>query len=306
MSMVKENIMLRKCSLGIMAFNEARNIEFILRDVIKQKMQQFLLSEIIVIASGCTDNTEVIVEHYADIDNRIKLLTQASREGKASAINVFLRNAQNEFVVILNADTRIPEDSIEKVLVPLLHESVGMSGGRPIPVNNPDTFIGYCIQHLWLLHHYLALKRTKLGELIAFKNCVAAIPENTSADEATLESIFKDKGLTCEYVPEAIVYTKGPTKINEYIEQRERSFVANLWLAKTRNYYVPSLDIFFTLQIVTQHIDISLRYFIWIFGLLFLEFIARLRGLFKFIVLRKNYVTWDAISSTKECILRNV
>lgn len=296
----------KKCSMGIMAFNEARNIEVLLEDISRQQMQKFILCEIVIIASGCTDDTEKIVERYAKFNNKVKLLRQAYRKGKASAINAFLQYAHGDFIVLLNADTRIPAESIEKVLVPLLDKSTGMSGGRAIPVNKPDKFMGYCAQHLWLLHHYLSLKRTKLGELIAFKNCITAIPENTSVDEAMLESIFHDKGMVRAYVPEAAVYIKGPATINEYIRQRERIFIGHLWLAKTKHYYVPSLDLWFTFRIVMQHVDMNPACLLWMFGLLLMEVIARVRGAIKFIILRRNYFVWDVISSTKGSILLNV
>ena len=49
------------------------------------------IQQIIVVASGCNDRTVPIVQACAHKDSRIKLIEQAQRQGKASAINLFLR-----------------------------------------------------------------------------------------------------------------------------------------------------------------------------------------------------------------------
>ena len=51
-------------------------------------------TEIIVIASGCTDDTESIVQSWAERDRRISLVVEPRREGKAAAVNRFLKEAR--------------------------------------------------------------------------------------------------------------------------------------------------------------------------------------------------------------------
>ena len=77
--------------VGIMAYNEARNIRALLEALIAQRTRCCRLSEIVVVASGCTDDTESIVQEVARRDPRIRLLSQPKREGKARAINLYLR-----------------------------------------------------------------------------------------------------------------------------------------------------------------------------------------------------------------------
>jgi len=54
---------------------------------VSQRMTVAVLAEIIVIASGYTDGTEAIVRSWIERDPRVRLLIQARREGKASAVN---------------------------------------------------------------------------------------------------------------------------------------------------------------------------------------------------------------------------
>ena len=79
------------CDIGIMAYNEGRNIGRLLQALLGQKLEKVKIANIFIIASGCTDNTCEIVKEYQKKDKRIKLLTQEHREGKSSAINLFIK-----------------------------------------------------------------------------------------------------------------------------------------------------------------------------------------------------------------------
>jgi len=69
-------------SIGIMAYYEEANIGRLLQAVLSQQFTHASLKEIIVVASGCTDHTEVVVREIRRKDSRVRLLSQASREGK--------------------------------------------------------------------------------------------------------------------------------------------------------------------------------------------------------------------------------
>ena len=56
-----------------------------------------------MVASGCTDNTEAIVVRFAKLDPRVLLLRQAKREGKASAVNLFMATTHNAEIIVLSS-----------------------------------------------------------------------------------------------------------------------------------------------------------------------------------------------------------
>jgi cellulose synthase/poly-beta-1,6-N-acetylglucosamine synthase-like glycosyltransferase len=87
----------------------------------------------VVVASGCTDGTEDIVREYVAIDPRVRPLTQARKEGKASAVNLLLRNTECEVVVLESADTLPLEDAIEALVSPMTDPRVGVVGGTTRP-----------------------------------------------------------------------------------------------------------------------------------------------------------------------------
>src|SRR5512143_725661 len=94
-----------RCSVGITAYNEEANIGKLLAAMIAQEVKQVEITEIIVVASGCQDNTVPIIQQYMAQDARIKLIVQDERKGKTSAINQFLQIAKEDICVLQSGDT---------------------------------------------------------------------------------------------------------------------------------------------------------------------------------------------------------
>src|SRR5882762_671437 len=115
------------CSVGIMAYNEEGNIGPLLEAMISQRLKNVSVTEIVVVASGCTDNTEAIVREWMKLDLRIHLLVQEKRSGKAAAINEYLSRAKEKVVVLCSADLLPELDAIERLVVPLADPEVGMT-----------------------------------------------------------------------------------------------------------------------------------------------------------------------------------
>lgn len=198
-----------KCSVGIFAHNEAANIIPLLQAVENQELQETEISEIIVVSSASTDGTDTLVSSYAKDHNKVTLFTQPKREGKSSAINLFLANAKEDIVVIISADVIPQKKTIEKMVSAFKDPKIGATGGRPVPVNDENTYLGYVVHLLWRLHHRMALISPKLGEMIAFRKVMKSIPKDSAVDEASIEAIIKEQGYKLKYIPSAIIKNKG-------------------------------------------------------------------------------------------------
>src|SRR5712692_7850940 len=224
------------CSIGIMAHNEEANIGRTIRAVLKQQGPSTRIEEIIVVASGCTDHTVPIVAEIALEEPRVRLCIQEKREGKASAINLFLKQASSSIVVLIGADI-IPEDSaLEYLCAPFKDPNVGMVGGRPIPVNDPSTFMGYAVHLLWRLHDHLARVQPKLGEVIAFRNVISGIPTTSAVDELSIQALISQLGHQLIYEPTCVVYNKGPLTVRDFLKQRRRIYAGHLKVLAQQNY----------------------------------------------------------------------
>jgi cellulose synthase/poly-beta-1,6-N-acetylglucosamine synthase-like glycosyltransferase len=282
-----------------MAYNEEANIGSLMSSVMTQKLTSGQFDEIFVVSSGSTDRTEDIVQEFAAKDSRIRLLTQAHREGKASAINLFLTHATGDVLILESGDTIPEKDTFERLVAPFDDDSVGMTGAHPVPVNRNDTFIGFCVHLMWSLHHRIALVTPKLGELVAFRNIVKEIPADTAVDEASIEAIVRKAGYRLAYVPDAVVRNKGPENVRDFLKQRRRIAAGHKHLMREEAYEVSTMDAGRILRLLLRGHRWRLRPTLWTAGAIGLEFLGRALGYYDFRIRGRNPFVWDIAASTK-------
>jgi len=288
-----------KTSIGITAHNEAANIGQLLEALLVQDTTQVQIDEILVVSSGSTDGTDDIVRQWEKKDPRIRLLGQAKREGKASAINLFIGEARNEILVLESADTLPLANTVENLVRPLRDKGVGMTGGHPVPLNSDKTIIGAVVHLMWELHHRLALESPKLGEMVAFRKVIDSIPLESAVDEASLEAVIQRAGFALLYVPEAIVLNKGPESIRDFIIQRRRIQAGHLWLRSNSGYQVSTKRVSRILRHLVQATPRAGRGLLVGAAAIILEALGRGLGWLDFKVLGKNPFVWEVAQSTK-------
>ncbi len=286
-------------SVGVTAHNEEANIGRLLEALIDQHLYEVEITEIIVVASGCTDHTEDIVREYMKKDSRIHLIVQERREGKTSAINLFLKEAKESICVLESGDTLPREDAIEKLVRVFRDPGVGMTGAHKVPVNTPDHIAGL-LTHLRLrLEHQLCLEIPRLGELIAFRKVFDHIPPDVSMDEAFVEALVVKRGLQVRYAPDAIVYNTGPTSLRDFVKQRRRNHAGHLYLRHKYGYKVSSLENSKVLKIALKEIWGAVRFIYMLLLLGVLEAWARVLGWYDFAIRKEHYEVWDMAWSQK-------
>ena len=287
-------------SIGVMAYNEERNMARLLRSLTEQRLSEASIIEVFVVSSGSTDRTDEIVREWEKKDGRIVLIPQASRQGKASAINLFLEAAHGEVLVLESGDT-VPElDCVERLVAPFKDPTVGMTGARPVPVDDDSTFMGFVVHMLWRLHHELALKHPKLGEMVAFRNFVKSIPTDTAVDEASIEAIVDHEGMRLAYAAEAIVRNKGASTVGDFLRQRRRIYAGHLWLEANESYEVSTKNVGGILDVLFEDLEWRPRTLLFTFGGVFLEFVGRALGVFDYHIRGRNPYTWAVSESTKD------
>jgi cellulose synthase/poly-beta-1,6-N-acetylglucosamine synthase-like glycosyltransferase len=291
------------CSMGIMAFNEEPNIGQTLEAVVSQRMAKVALTEIVVVASGCTDRTESIVQDWAKRDSRIRLIVQPRREGKASAVNQFLPQAREKIVVLCGADLVPEADAIEELVAPFADPVVGMTCGRPVPVNDSGTFMGFAAHMLYHLFHQVNLRNFKTGEMIAFRKIFERIPYHTSVDDASIEPVIRGQGYELRYVPTAVFRNKGPLTAADFLSQRRRIYAGHLALRHTLGYSVSTISGWKILRIFLRNLDWRPRPFLWAWGVAALEAYGRFLGRRDYKQERDQSV-WDIATTTKDLTAR--
>ncbi|OQX66196.1 MAG: hypothetical protein B5M55_00745 [Desulfococcus sp. 4484_242] len=286
-------------SIGIMAYNEEEGIGRLLDALLKQKLVHANLKEIIVVASGCTDRTEAVVRDFIKQDPRIHLIVQTRRKGKASAVNRFLAVASGHICILESADTVPEPGAINRLTAPFVLPEVGMTGGRPIPINSVNTFMGYAGHLLWSLHHAVSLTNPKLGELVAFRNVVREIPEDTAVDEASIEAILTKTGYKLCYVPEAVVRNKGPETVRDFLRQRRRIAAGHAYLFRKHGYRVSTSRLTGILKMAIRYQSWCMKHILWTLGTACLELTARVLGTIDVYARKHAPAIWDISLSTK-------
>ncbi len=283
-----------------MAYNEEGIIGETLASLLGQKTKEVAILEIVVVCSGCTDGTEAIVREFSAKNPSIRLISQPKREGKASAINLFMKEAKGEVLVVAGGDTRPEENAIEELVKPFLEAKVGMTGGHPVPVNDARTIMGFAAHLLWGLHHELALKHPKLGELIAFRNVTGPIPAETAVDELSIEAEIKCKGYELRYCPAAVVHNRAPLTVRDFLKQRRRIYCGHLWVVKTKNYAASSMSGTRIIGLVLKNMKWTPKEILYTKITVLLEVLGRLLGMWDYYIAKKNPVVWERIDSTKK------
>jgi len=293
-----------RCSVGIIAHNEERNIGSLLRTMLNQELRTVEICEIIVVASGCTDETIPIVHKYQQRDSRIKLLVQPRREGKTSAINLFLQEAKEDICVQESADTLPREDAVEHLVRMFADPTIGMTGAHKMPVDTPD-HLAQLFSHLRLrMEHQLCLDIPRLGEMIAYRKVFDRIPPDVAMDEAFVEALVIQRGLDVKYAPDAIVYNTGPTTVKDFIKQRRRNHAGHLYLKHKYGHAVSSIQTPRVAKVALKEVWGAIRLLGVLAALALLEGWSRLLGWYDFAIRRDRHMVWDMAYTQKSDVRR--
>ncbi len=287
------------CSVGIMAYNEEANIAHAIAAILGHPLGCGEIAELIVVASGCEDRTCDIVSAIAETDPRVRLIVQERREGKASAINLFIAAARSPVLLMVSADVLVREDTLDALLHHFEDPSVGMVGGHPTPVNSETTFLGHAVHLQWRLHDRIARDHPKLGEIVAFRNVVPSIPADTPVDEISIQALVTQLGYTLVYEPEAVVYNRGPTTVADFLRQRRRIYAGHLRVRDQQGYAASTMSTPRVLKALRGSGSFAgPRAALWSLGTVGLE--AAARGLGRYDVARRRpQHVWAMCATTK-------
>jgi cellulose synthase/poly-beta-1,6-N-acetylglucosamine synthase-like glycosyltransferase len=286
--------------IGICAYNEEGNIGNLLHNLVsEQNLPKDYL--ILVVCSGCTDNTPKIVIDFSKREKRIKLVTEKFRKGKASALNKIFRFARKsaEVLVLVNADALPKPGSIASLICKLENDdNVGAVFAQPVPIKLSEGVCHKIVCVIWRLHHLISLNQEpKLsGELCAIRaSSLCEIPENVATDEPYIEFYIRKQGYKIHYEPKALVYIRCPTNLSDLLKQRRRIWVGHMQFKSVTQRQVSTSNPKHIMKVIPK-LKISEVFYLFLGG--FIELFAYVQAKAAF---RKRIFpyAWEPIKSTK-------
>jgi len=211
-------------SVIVPIYNEEKGITKCIESILPQIS---ITDEIIVVASGCTDGTIDAVMNIPD--NRVRLIVQKEREGKASAINLAVSKSFGDVIVQTDGDVFLEENAINKLLLwSNIPDCVAVSG-HPIPIiPENNIFFDWTIMSYRKIHDLRTKENAEgkfwhlSGYLLAFKKeAFVNLPFAKGAVDAVMGMQLKEKG-KISYASDALVYVKAPLTIKDFVAQKAR------------------------------------------------------------------------------------
>jgi cellulose synthase/poly-beta-1,6-N-acetylglucosamine synthase-like glycosyltransferase len=212
-------------TLAIPAYNEQKSIQKSIESILPQLDKK---DELLIAASGCTDNTIPIVKNLQKKEKRIKLLIQKNKQGKASAINLILKKAKSDKIIFTDADVIVGKNAI-KNLLRHFDENTGAVSGK-ICSYKTKTFFDKMQD---FANKQLDEKKTKEfeknnfsslnGYLFALKKgIIDKIDTKNLVEDALIGWSIKQKGYKVLYEPSSVVYVQAAQNLSDYLKQKTR------------------------------------------------------------------------------------
>jgi glycosyltransferase involved in cell wall biosynthesis len=214
-------------TIGIPTYNEEKVIEKTIHSVLTQIS---LDDEVIVVASGCTDNTVPLIQNIAKKDARVRLIEEEERNGKASALNLIIQNASSDIIVQTDGDVVLEQGAISRLIRHFDNPKIGGVSGNPVALIPKSNLL-----HDWTMMSYRKIGEVRQAEtakgvfwhlsgyLLAFrKKALPNVPFAKGAVDAWMGRIIQKNGYSMVYEANAKVFVKAPLTIKDFIAQKAR------------------------------------------------------------------------------------
>lgn len=289
-------------SIGIPAYNEARNITHLLNEIFQQETTLFVLDTVFVCSDGSSDATLELVRAYKD--KQVILLEQKERKGQAFSQNRIIKQTKSDILVLLNADISITDKKfIDKLVKPIISGQASLTCAKieELPTRG---FVQNLLNTSMKFKKYV-FEAYKLGQSIytcngrarAFsKQLYKSLVFPHSIGEDAYSYLFCiSKGYVYNFVKTARVYYKLPEGFLDWEKQGIRFYKSQKIVMElfgkdmiSREYILPKKLFFFAF---IKFLFIDPKIILYIIILIFL-------------MIKKNFSTtvsdtWEIVASSK-------
>ena len=216
-------------SLIICAYNEA--------GVIGRKIENSLAldpppSEIVIVADGSSDGTDLAVTQLAKVHDQVKLLFEPSRSGKAAAMNRGAMIASGDILLFSDANAFYARGAIGALADGFADPNVSVvSGSKTVrdSEHEPEGLLSASDGLYWRYETFIRRCESELGATVASVGEILAvrgsdwreIPANTVNDDAWITMTNLSRGRDVRFASEAVSWElPSGSSVEERIRRR--------------------------------------------------------------------------------------
>jgi glycosyltransferase involved in cell wall biosynthesis len=217
------------------AFNESAHIEKTVLNKLAQHYPADAL-DMIVVSDESADGTDEIVARLAAENSRVTLRRQSPRQGKTSGLNLAVREARGDIIVVADANSLYRPDAIRKLVRNFADPNVGYVTGRMIYVNPDGSMIGDGCSAFMRYENALRAAENRIGSVVGVDGGVDAVCKRLyrpmRADQLpdfVLPLNVVEQGRRVVYEPEALLTEDTLTTESSEYRMRVRVALRALW-----------------------------------------------------------------------------
>ncbi len=196
-------------SIIIAAYKEAKVIGAKLRNTLELDYPHGSL-EVIVVSDGDEDDTAQIVESFRD--HGVVSSHSHERRGKMAAINRGIELAKGDIILLSDANSVYPPDTVTKLVRNFADSAVGAVSGRKSIIMESGRASSEGDSAYWKYESFLKTCQSRIGsittgdgEIFAFrKSLFRPVPDRVINDDTAITIDIIEQGYRVVYEPEAI------------------------------------------------------------------------------------------------------
>jgi len=221
------------------AYNEQLSISCAIHSIYAQ-LPTSLPTEVIVVASACTDETIDVVKGLQQHYSSLALLVEEERRGKASALRMAKDMAKGHLLILTDADIVWDPGTLIHLLEHFRDPAVGAVCARVAPRDSSDNVFALLARIRCDVWHKLRMADSTKncltmpsGYLYAIRRFLFAnLPTDIVADDAYMGVALVRTGYRLTYEPQAVVRPCFPDNLRDFLQQRIRNQLGRIQLRR--------------------------------------------------------------------------
>jgi biofilm PGA synthesis N-glycosyltransferase PgaC len=232
---VNKQPLLPSVSLIIATYNEGKVMAQKLKNTFEIDYPREKL-QVIVVDSASNDGTVEAVETFVETtSNKVDLLRQNTRMGKASGLNYAFKHCTGDIVMLTDADVSVDKDALKKIVSNFGDPTVGAVSGIQVMKNPNQSTATQEEQGYRGFYNLLRMGETNLDSVVMCESEFAAyrkelleeIPVNSICDDMQLTLRVRKKGFRAIYDPDVAFYENSSNNRKSRFKQKIRRSQGN-------------------------------------------------------------------------------